>query len=66
MEAPARGALVLLMFEMPFAGEEHRDACLIGKLDGILVPDAASRLNDSLDAVFCGKSDYVIEREETV
>ena len=66
MEAPARGALVLLMFEMPFAGEEHRDAFLIGKLDGILVPDAASRLYDGPDAVFCGESDYVIEREETV
>lgn len=54
------------MFEMPFAGEEHRDAFLIGKLDGILVPDAASRLNDGLDAVFCSESDYVIEREEAV
>ena len=36
------------MFEMALTGEEHCDTLLIGKLDGILITDAAARLNDSL------------------
>ena len=54
------------MLEMPFAGEEHRNAELVTLPDGILVPDAAARLNYCLDAVFRGERHAVIEREERI
>ena len=66
---PARDccrAHLISVFEMSLTGEEHGDAFLVGEFDGILVTDAAARLDNGLDAVLCSEGNHVVEREESV
>lgn len=38
------------MAEVSCAGEDHRDACLVGRSDHLLIPDGASRLDSRGDS----------------
>jgi len=54
------------MLEMSGAGEDHRDAELVGGVDRELVVHRAAGLDDRLDAVLRGHLDAVGEGEEGV
>src|SRR5436190_10330158 len=55
-----------LMFEMPDAGENHREIVLIRRGNHFLVTDRSARLNDGGDAMLCRFINSVAEREERV
>ena len=54
------------MQEVSTPGQKHRQPKFIACLDGILVPFAASRMNDSCDAVLRSQAHRVIEGEEAI
>ena len=54
------------VFEVAHTGKQHRNMILIRLGDGIIVPDTAARLNNSLDTIFGSESHAVIEREESI
>ena len=54
------------MLEVTHSCKKHRDTVLVGLVDGLLVTNAAARLNYCCDTIFCSRSDAVAEREETV
>ena len=41
------------VLKVTHAGEDHRDAILIAGVDGVLIADAAARLDDAGDARLC-------------
>src|SRR5262245_33799173 len=55
-----------LMPKMPRPSKHHRQPAFIASLDGILVAERATRLNDRGDASFGGRVDVVAERKEGV
>ena len=59
-------ATMILMFEMTFSGEDHGNAKLVALLDGILVADGSTRLNNGLHSILSGKGHAVIERKEGI
>ena len=54
------------MFEVTHAGEEHGDSFLVGFLDGVLIADAPTRLNDGADTIMLCLLYCVVEGEESV
>ena len=54
------------MFEVAVAGEDHADIVLVAAVDGFLVADGASGLDDGGDAGFVGQFHAVIEGEESI
>ena len=57
---------VFLVKEVTASGQHHRQAELIASFDRISIPQAAAWMDDSLDAMACGKANGVIEREEAI
>ena len=54
------------MNEVSFAGEDHRDTCLVGCLDYFSVSDRATGLHDCGAASFDGGFEAVLEGEERI
>ena len=55
-----------LVPKMPHAGEDHRQAMLVGGLDDFIVTHGPTRLNDRRDAGFCRGVDAITKREERI
>ena len=56
----------LLVTEVAFAGEDHRDAVLVGSGNDFRVAHAATGLDDCFDARSGGGIEAIAEREERV
>ena len=54
------------MLEMSDTGEHHGDAKLISLLDGILVTDAASWLDNGCHTVLCSESYSIVKWKESI
>ncbi len=54
------------MFEMPYAGENHGDAVLIGSRDDFFIAHGAARLNHCRNSMLCGFVNTITKREEGV
>jgi hypothetical protein len=48
------------------SGQHHGQAKVIAGLDRVSIPKAAAWMDDSLNAMACGKANGVIEREEAI
>ena len=57
---------LVLILEMSFVFEYHRDAVLVARFDRFLVADGTARLDDRRYARLRGRFDAVGEREESV
>ena len=56
----------LLVTEMPGAGKHHSDAVLVAGLDGLLVANGATRLDDRGNTVLGEDVNVIAERQEGI
>ena len=54
------------MFKVAVAGEDHADVVFVAAVDGLLVADGATGLDDGGDAGLVGQFHAVVEGEESV
>ena len=55
-----------LVSEVPHAGENHRHVVFVSGLDGLLVPDRATGLDDGGNTAFGGEFDSISKGKESI
>ncbi len=54
------------MFKMPHAGDDHGQVVFLAIIDGVLIPDGSSGLDESLDAFEMTHAYTVVKREKGI